>query len=96
MVGQQNAYIADTLQLRDVAMATSFVFLCIGCTLAPFGEYDRTVRVRRRCGNTSNYFDHLLLCLELILHIFSIYTESNVFFSASALLVGDRVNKWSK
>jgi len=33
-------------------------------TLAQLGEYDRTVRVRRRCGlmsNYSNYFVHLLL-----------------------------------
>jgi len=40
MVGQQNADIADTLQLRDVAMATIFVFLYMMCTLAPPGEYD--------------------------------------------------------
>jgi len=30
-----------------------------GCTLAPPGEYVRTVRVRRRCGLTSNYFGHV-------------------------------------
>ena len=30
MVGRQNADIADTLHLRDVAMATTFVFLYIG------------------------------------------------------------------
>ena len=40
MVGQPNADIAITLQLRDVAMATIFVFLYMGCTLAPSGEYD--------------------------------------------------------
>jgi len=42
VVGQQNADIADpdTLQLRDVAMAAIFVFLYMGCTLAPPGEYD--------------------------------------------------------
>ena len=27
--------------------------------LAPPDEYDRTVRVLRRCGLMSNYFDHL-------------------------------------
>ena len=27
--------------------------------MAQPGEYDRTVRVRRRCGLMSNYFDHL-------------------------------------
>jgi len=38
VVGQQNADIADALQLRDVAMATIFVSLYMGCTLAPPGE----------------------------------------------------------
>jgi len=36
-----------------------------GCTLSPPGEYDWaswTVRVRRRCGRTSNCFDHLFHC----------------------------------
>ena len=32
VVGQQNAYIADTLQLRDIAMATIF-WLSMGITL---------------------------------------------------------------
>ena len=40
MVGQQNADIADTLQLRDVVMATIFGFLYVECTLVPPGEYD--------------------------------------------------------
>jgi len=43
VVGKHNADIADTLQLRDVAMATIFVFLYMGCTLATPGEYDWTV-----------------------------------------------------
>ena len=30
-------------------------------TLAPHGEYDRTVCQRRRCDLMSDYFDHLLL-----------------------------------
>ena len=30
----------------------------MGCTLAPPGEYDGTVRVQRWCGLMSNYFDH--------------------------------------
>jgi len=59
VVGQQTADIADTLQPRDVAIAIIFVFLYTGCTLAPPGEYDWTVRARWRCGLTSNYFDHL-------------------------------------
>jgi len=40
MVGQKDADIADTMQLRDVVTATTFVFLYMGCTLAPTGEYD--------------------------------------------------------
>jgi len=63
VVGQQNADIADTLQLRDVAVVTIFVFLYMGCTLAPSSEYDWTVPVRRRCGLMSNYFDHLFFTL---------------------------------
>ena len=41
VVGQQNADISDTLQLRDVDMATIF-WLSI---LAPPGEYDWTLCV---------------------------------------------------
>jgi len=63
-VGQQNADIAETLQLRDVAMATIFVFLYVGCTLALPGEYYWTVHVRRRCGLISKYFDHLFYSLH--------------------------------
>jgi len=37
---QQIADNADTLQLRDVAMAITFVFLYMGCTLVQPGEYD--------------------------------------------------------
>ena len=37
---QQSADIADSLQLRDFAMAPIFVILYMGCTLAPPGEYD--------------------------------------------------------
>jgi len=40
VVGLQKADIADTLHLKDVAMATIFGFLYKGCTLAPPGEYD--------------------------------------------------------
>ena len=42
-------------------MATIFVFLYVGCTLAPPDEYDWTIRVWQRCGLMSNYFDQLLL-----------------------------------
>jgi len=33
----------------------------MGFTLAPLGEYDWTIDVRRRRGILSNYFDHLPL-----------------------------------
>jgi len=65
VVDQQNADIVDTLQLRDVAVATIFVFLYMGCTLAPPGEYDWTVCVRRWCGLMSNYFDHLFTIVQV-------------------------------
>jgi len=64
VVGQQNADIANTLQLWDVAVATVF-WLCMGCTLAPPGEYNLTVHVRQRCGLMTNYFDHLLLLTQV-------------------------------
>jgi len=38
VVGEQNADIADTLQLRDVAM--HFCLSIYGVTLTPPGEYD--------------------------------------------------------
>jgi len=66
-VGQQ---IVDTLQLRVVAMASVFVFLYMGCTLASPGKYNWTVRVHWRCGLMSNYFDHLLLLLWSFLLLF--------------------------
>jgi len=37
VVGQQNAAVADTLQLRDVAVATILVFVYIGCILGSPG-----------------------------------------------------------
>ena len=40
MVGRQNADIADTLHLRDVAMAVLFGFSYMECILAPPGEDD--------------------------------------------------------
>jgi len=40
VVGQQNADIADTLQLRDVAVATIFWLSTDGCTLTPPSESD--------------------------------------------------------
>jgi len=62
--------IADFDVLRVVAMATIFSFLYMGCTLAPPGGLRYCSRriinpfmiydVRRRCGLTPSYFDHLL------------------------------------
>jgi len=40
VIGRQNADVADTLQLRDVAMATIFWLSIYGLTLAPPGECD--------------------------------------------------------
>ena len=43
-----------------------------GCTLAPPVEYHYTIRVQRRCGLLSDYFDHLLnFCIsKTVLYIF--------------------------
>jgi len=35
-------------------------YIYMGCILAPPGEYDWAVGVRRRCGLMSNYFHHFL------------------------------------
>jgi len=40
------------------------------CILAPPGECDWTVPLRRHCGLLSNYSDHLLLLLLLLLMLF--------------------------
>ena len=37
------------------------------CILVPPGKYDWTIRVWRRCGLMSNYFDHLLLLVPSLL-----------------------------
>jgi len=89
VVGRQNADIADTLQLTDVAMATIFGFLYMGCTLSPPGEYDWNVHVRRRCGLMSNYLHGLLVidgvwrhmswsqtCIELSYEMNSLHTAN--------------------
>jgi len=47
MVGRQNAYISDTLQLRDVAMATIF-WDCISCKWTLTGDKD--IRISYRDG----------------------------------------------
>jgi len=46
-------------QVQSYSLGGANVLTCEG-TLAPPGEYDWTVRLRRRCGLMSNYFDHLL------------------------------------
>jgi len=40
-------------------MANIFGFYIWGAHWRHHGEYDCIVRVRRRCGLMSNYFDHL-------------------------------------
>jgi len=60
-------------------MATIFGFLHMGCTLALPEEYDWTIRVRRRNGLMSNYFDHLFSLYNI-----AIYSMSwSVLFSCS-------------
>ena len=41
-----------------------------GGALAQPGGYNGTIRVRRRCGLMSNYFDYLLLLLLLLMMLF--------------------------
>jgi len=49
-------------QVQSYSPGGASVPTCEG-TLALPGEYDWTVRLWRRCGLKSNYFDHLLLLL---------------------------------
>jgi len=90
VVGQQNADIADTLQLRDVAMATIFVSVYMGCTFAPPGVYDWTVGVWQRCGLMSNYFDHLFLYLYLLTYLLPYFYFRLFFENRAALFPGWR------
>jgi len=50
-------------------------------TLAQPGEYDSTIRLRRRCGLMSNYFDRSLLLLLLLPNIGSVLIDADVFLS---------------
>jgi len=62
VVSRQIEDIANTLHIKDIAMATMatiFAFLYMGCTLVPSGEYDSTIRVWGRCGLMTNYFHDL-------------------------------------
>ena len=60
MVGQQNADIGDTTQLRDVAMATiSWLSMC-GVHIGAYWRIRLNRRVRRAAMRPYvNYFDHL-------------------------------------
>ena len=53
MVGRQNAEIADTLQLRDVAMATTF-WLLMGYNLSCMTASDTLFDSRGGFSRTSN------------------------------------------
>ena len=53
MVGRQNADIADTLQLRDVAMATTF-WLSMGYNFSPMTASDTLFDSRGGFSGTSN------------------------------------------
>ena len=50
-------------------------------TLAQPGEYDSTIRLRRRCGLMSNYFDRSLLLLLLLPNFGSVLIDADVFLS---------------
>jgi len=79
VVGQQNADPADTLQLRDIAMATIFVFLNMGRTLPPANTTEPSV-----CsGDVSLYQITLTTWLYILVssnesHIFSVMYESSL------------------
>ena len=74
MVDQQNSDIADTLHLRDVAVATIF-WLSIGLYVVHIGATWQ-IRLNRPCAAVmrlmSNYFDDLF-CLKYIMK--SIYLQ---------------------
>ena len=59
MVGRQNADIANTLPLRDVAMANIFWLSVYAVHIGATWRIQLNRHVRRRCGLMSNYFDHL-------------------------------------
>jgi len=64
VVGQQNADISDTLQPRDVAIATIFVFLRI------YGVYISAtwrIRLNRPCAATMRPYVKLLLPLVYVI-----------------------------
>jgi len=62
VVGHQNADIADTLHLRDIAMAAIFWLSIYGVHIGA----TRRIRLNRPCavgcGLMSNYFDNLTVC----------------------------------
>jgi len=64
VVGQQNADIADTLQVRDIVMATIFVFLYMGCTLARWRHLSNTTEPSV-CGSNAALCEiNLTTCLH--------------------------------
>ena len=60
MVGLQNADIADTLHIGDVAMATIFWLHVYGVRIGATWRIRLNCPCVARCGLMSNYFDHLL------------------------------------
>jgi len=82
-----------------------FWFLYVGCTLAPPGEYDWTVCVRRRCSFFSNYY-HLLWppygIGQAIIFLPCGFFYLSSFFHCLISAVGDsarrkyRTQKWCK
>jgi len=69
VVGQQNADIADTLQLRNVAMAKFFGCLYLWCTFAT-----RQIRLNRPCAAAMRPYVKLLWPLVTQLTANSPYT----------------------
>ena len=59
------------------------------CILAQPGKYDWTIRVRQRCGLMSNYFDHMLLLLLIIIirpHCSTMYIDATCCYWPSSVV----------
>jgi len=76
-----------------------FLAFCMGCILAPPGEYDWTVHVRQRCGHMSNYFERLFKMAAAaildcyILEILRIGSIKRVQVHCHSKFCGDQSNR---
>jgi len=68
----------------------------MGCTLAPSGEYDRTVHGCWRCELLSNYFDHLFLhsCTNFLITLGLVKASRLVSWCAVRTITGGGVRSW--